>query len=63
MSMKGVTIDKPGTTNDQDPRDNWVPYVSPTSQESFMPMVDRVEEVCRYQVLLFEAMVPLNDTL
>ncbi|KAH8671646.1 fungal-specific transcription factor domain-containing protein [Xylariales sp. PMI_506] len=63
MSMKGVHLDKPGPKNPLRLPGQWSPYFSPTSTQPFVPMADCVEEVCRYQILLFEAMAPLSDTL
>ena len=61
--MKGVSLEKPGLKTHLRPSGQWAPYVSPTTTQPFPPMADCVEEVCTYQVLLFEAMAPLSDTL
>lgn len=63
MSMKGVTLEKAGAKAYLGLPGQWSPYVSPTMTQTFPPMVDCVEEVCTYQVLLFEAMAPLSDAL
>ncbi|OAA63461.1 Transcription factor [Niveomyces insectorum RCEF 264] len=64
MSTKGVSLDKPSSTNSIAglPKP-WTPYVSPTVTQPYVAMTECVEEVCKYQVLLFEAMSPLSDTL
>jgi hypothetical protein len=63
MSMKGVSLEKPKLKADLRSPRQWAPYVSPNIAQTFTTMVDCVEEVCTYQVLLFEAMAPLSDTL
>lgn len=63
MSMKGVNLDKPGSDNPLELVGQWTPYVTPTATQSFNPMIDCTKLVCRYQVLLFEAMAPLSDAL
>jgi hypothetical protein len=63
MSMKGVTLDKPGYENRMTAPGHWTPYAHANTTQSPTPMVDCVEEVCRQQVLLFEALGPLSDTL
>ncbi|KAL3417056.1 hypothetical protein PVAG01_11479 [Phlyctema vagabunda] len=63
MSMKGVSLKKPGLTASFRSSKQWTPYVSPSAVQTFTPVVDCVDEVCIHQVLLFEAMAPLSDTL
>jgi hypothetical protein len=63
MSMKGVSLEKPGSKIHSGLLGQWTPYVSPTTAQTFTPMADCVEKVCTCQVLLFEAMAPLSDTL
>ena len=63
MSMKGVSLEKPGSKIHLGLPRQWTPYVSPTTAQTFTPMADCVEEVSTYLVLLFEAMAPLSDTL
>lgn len=63
MSMKGVTLEKAGAKLHFELPGQWTPYVSPTMAQTFTPMDDCVEEVCTFQVLLFEAMAPLSDAL
>lgn len=63
MSMKGVSLEKPSSKIHLGLPRQWTPYVSSTAAQNFTPMADCVEEVCMYQVLLFEAMAPLSDTL
>ncbi|KAJ0106945.1 hypothetical protein J7T55_011040 [Diaporthe amygdali] len=63
MSMKGVTLDKPGHKSRLTASGHWTPYAHANTPQSFTPMVDCVEDVCRQQVLLFEALAPLSDTL
>ncbi|OIW32335.1 hypothetical protein CONLIGDRAFT_572055 [Coniochaeta ligniaria NRRL 30616] len=62
-SMKGISLDRPGWKDGPEFRGRWAPYVSPTTTQHFTPVADCVEEVCRHQVLLFEAMAPLSETL
>ncbi|KFY47225.1 hypothetical protein V494_00089 [Pseudogymnoascus sp. VKM F-4513 (FW-928)] len=61
MSMKGVTLEKAGAKVYLGLPRQWTPYVSPAMAQTFPPMADCIEEVCTYQVLLFEAMAPLSD--
>jgi hypothetical protein len=61
--MKCVSLENPQSTAHSRPPRQWTPYVSPTTAQAFTPMAYCVEEVCIYQVLLFEAMAPLSDTL
>ncbi|KAJ9150758.1 Fungal specific transcription factor [Pleurostoma richardsiae] len=63
MSMKGVSLDKPGFRSPSKLPGHWTPYTSPNATQSFTPIVDCIEEVCRHQVLLFETMAQLSDTL
>ncbi len=63
MSMKGVSLEKPRPKAQLASSTQWTPYVSLNTAHAFTPMADCVEEVCTYQVLLFEAMAPLSDTL
>lgn len=63
MSMKGVTLDKPGHKSRLTASGHWVPYAHASTPQPSTPIVDCVEEVCRQQVLLFEALAPLSDTL
>lgn len=63
MSMKGVVLDKTGHTNRLTAPEHWAPYAHAHVTQSSTPVVDCVEEVCRQQVLLFEALGPLSDTL
>lgn len=63
MSMKGVSLDKPSSKPHLGLPGQWTPYVSPTTVQTFPPMADCVEEISTYQVLLFEAMAPLSDTM
>ena len=61
MSLKGVSLGKPGLSNRSEPPGHWTPY--PAMTQPFSPVAGCVEEVCAYQVLLFEAMAPLSDAL
>ncbi|KAK3942515.1 fungal-specific transcription factor domain-containing protein [Diplogelasinospora grovesii] len=61
MSMKGVSLDKPGAKSRSEMPGQYTP--NPAMAQSFSPMTERIDDVCRYQVLLFEAMAPLRDTL
>lgn len=63
MSMKGVTLEKPGHKSRLTASGHWTPYAHANVTQPFTPKVDCVEEVCRQQVLLFEALAPLSDTL
>lgn len=68
MSMKGVSLDKPGRKSTTQMPGQWTPYVKPgmtaaTATTTTTPMADYVDEVCLHQVLLFESMAPLSDTL
>lgn len=63
ISMKGISLDKPGGKERREFHGRWAPYVSPTTVQPFTPVPGCIDEVCRQQVLLFVAMAPLSETL
>ncbi|KAJ4413401.1 hypothetical protein N0V82_008570 [Gnomoniopsis sp. IMI 355080] len=63
LSMKGVSLAKPGSNGRLESSGQWTPYLRPGSSQGHAPLVDCAQLVCRYQVMLFEATAPLSDTL